>query len=386
MLTLYRPGNGRLHRMPAGPKVLLLLAVVLGGLELAKRHMTADPAQAVRHIENATEGADRAAALTKRLLAFSRAEPVKPEPIEVRGLIAGMSSLLDRTLGDAITVETRDDGRGWSVWADRHQLENAILNLAVNARDAMEGRGRLVIACGGATLAADAVGHCAAGDYVTIAVTDTGCGMASEVRDRVFEPFFTTKPVGKGTGLGLSQIFGFVRQNEGEIAIDSTPGLGTTVTLYLPRREAAAEQVQQQPVALAPIDLPEGLEILVVEDDPRVLAATMGALRELGHRPTGCGDPLQAETMMDTHGAVDLVITDVLMPGRTGPEVIAAIAPRYPHVAVLFVTGFAGEAGAGMLTGQVVLRKPFTINALGRAVAEAMAVARPVAPHRVAAE
>ncbi len=158
------------------------------------------------------EGANRAAALTRRLLAFSREEALKLEPIEPGPLVAGMSDLLDRTLGDAITVTTRDSGTGWQIRADRYQLENVLLNLAVNARDAMEGRGRLTIATAGTALKEQQIGTCPAGDYVTIAVTDTGCGMTPEVLERVFEPFFTTKPVGKGTGLGLSQIFAFVRR------------------------------------------------------------------------------------------------------------------------------------------------------------------------------
>jgi signal transduction histidine kinase/CheY-like chemotaxis protein len=364
-----------------------MLAIVVGGLELAKRHLKKDPDQVRRHLDNAAEGADRAAALTKRLLAFSRAEPLLPEAIEARALIAGMSNLLDRTLSDAITIETRDDDLGWSVWADRHQLENAILNLAVNARDAMEGRGRLTIATGGVTLAAGSVGNNPAGDYVTIAVADTGCGMEPEVRERVFEPFFTTKPVGKGTGLGLSQIFAFVRQSEGEIVIDSTPGIGTTATLYLPRHlsdaeastgpaEAADEQARS----------PIGLDVLVVEDDPRVLAATVGALQELGHHPVACGDPLQADALIRAHPTLELIVSDVLMPGLTGPELIARLAPIYPHLAVLFVTGYAGEMSGEGFAGHLVLRKPFTIAALERAIGEAMAVERPAPPHRVAAE
>jgi signal transduction histidine kinase/CheY-like chemotaxis protein len=365
-----------------------MLAVVLGGLELAKRHLKGSPEQLRRHLDNAAEGADRAAALTKRLLAFSRAEPLLPEAIEARALIAGMSSLLDRTLGEAITITTSDDGSGWSVWADRHQLENAILNLAVNARDAMDGRGSLTIATGAATLEAGAIGNCAAGDYATIAVTDTGCGMSDEVRERVFEPFFTTKPVGKGTGLGLSQIFGFVRQTEGEIAIESAPGRGTTVTLYLPRRLSDAKPAPAPaPSTAAESSTPlNSLDVLVIEDDPRVLAATIGALEELGHSPVGCGDPLQAEELIRAHPTLDLLISDVLMPGITGPELIATLGPLYPHLAVLFVTGYAGEAASDTLSNHVVLRKPFTIAALERALGEAMAVERPTAPHRLAAE
>lgn len=353
-----------------------MLAVVLGGLELAKRHANA---AAIRHIDHATEGANRAAALTKRLLAFARAEPLLPEAIAPSDLIAGMSDLLARTLGGTITVRTQDDGAGWPVWADRHQLENALLNLAVNARDAMEGRGILTIATGGQSLAAREVGDCAAGDYVTIAVTDNGCGISPEVMERVFEPFFTTKPVGQGTGLGLSQIFAFVRQSTGEIAIVSEPGMGTTVTLYLPRHIAATTTLH--PVAAAPLlaeeDASGGLDILVVEDDPRVLTATMESLAELGHRPVACENPLRAEHCLAEMPAVDLILSDVLMPGRTGPEMIAALDSRWTGVPVLFVTGYAGELDGEGFGGRAVLRKPFTLMALERAVTEAAAQRRP---------
>jgi signal transduction histidine kinase/CheY-like chemotaxis protein len=354
-----------------------MLAVVLGGLELAKRHLHTGGPDAQQHIENAMEGANRAAALTRRLLAFSRSEPLLPEAVEGGGLIAGMSDLLDRTLGDTIEVKTDDAGMGWTVWVDRHQLENALLNLAVNARDAMDGRGTLTIATGGSTLAADEIGECPAGDYVTISVTDTGCGMSQEVADRVFEPFFTTKPVGKGTGLGLSQIFGFVRQSGGEIAIDTAPGKGTTVKVYLPRHLGeVASAVAEAPVPIAstleePIAT-RSLDILVVEDDPRVLGATVGALQELGHRVTSCPDPLAAPDTVTTMPTLDLVISDVLMPGQTGPEMIAGLGERLDGVAVLFVTGFAGEADAELFGGRSVLRKPFTMASLARAVDEAV--------------
>jgi len=349
-----------------------MLAVVLGGLELAKRHLHSRGPDAQRHIESAMDGANRAAALTRRLLAFSRAEPLLPEGVEAGSLVNGMSDLLDRTLGGAISVKTKDAGVRWRVWVDRHQLENALLNLAVNARDAMEGRGELTISTGGQALAENEVGESAAGDYVTIAVRDTGCGMTPEVVERVFEPFFTTKPVGKGTGLGLSQIFGFVRQSGGEIGIETVLGEGSTVTLYLPRYvgETVATTAEPEPESAAPAMT--GLDILVVEDDPRVLSATLGALQELGHRATGCGDPLAAPGTLAQLGAVDLVLTDVLMPGQTGPEMIAAMEDRLDGVAVLFVTGFTGEADADLLRGRSVLRKPFTMAALGRAIDEAM--------------
>ena len=363
-----------------------MLAVVLGGLELARRTLKGDPQGVARHLDNATEGAHRAAALTRRLLAFSREEALNPEPLAPIATIEGMSDLLDRTLGDAITVETSDDGSSWHIWADRHELENTILNLAVNARDAMDGRGRLTIQASARTLAANEVGHCLAGDHVAIAVRDTGCGMAPEILERVFEPFFTTKPVGKGTGLGLSQIFAFVRQSGGEIAITSVEGEGTTVTLYLPRHvgagDVAAKAETETPAAPPSI---RGLGVLVVEDDPRVLNATIGALEELKHRAVPCPDPFDAPRILDDLGPFDLVITDVLMPGQTGPEMIAGLLQRRPDLAVLFVTGYAGEGSAADFGGRPVLRKPFTIAGLERAIADAISD-RPTPTDQLAAE
>jgi len=349
-----------------------MLAVVLGGIELAKRNLPDGADAALRHIDNAAEGANRAAALTRQLLGFARSEALAPEAIEPTELIEGMSVLLDRTLGDAIRVETRSEGTQWKVWADRVQLENALLNLAVNARDAMDGRGTIVISSGHVALDGDDAGDCAPGDYFRIAVSDTGTGMTREVMDRVFEPFFTTKPVGKGTGLGLSQIFGFVRQSGGEVRIESTVGEGTTVTMFLPCHAAtpgAAPVVER----IGPREGPHrALDILVVEDDPRVLTATLAALEELGHRPVACSDPLTAPRVVAGLRTLDLVMTDVLMPGQTGPEMVAALEPQLRSVAILYVTGYAGDGDEDRFAGRPVLRKPFTLAGLEQALADAM--------------
>ena len=349
-----------------------MLAVVLGGLELAKR--AGDMADIRRHLDSAMEGAHRAAALTRRLLMFSREEALTPECLRSRQLVADMRDLLDRTLGDGVKVTVEDATTDWMLFGDRTQMENAILNLAVNARDAMDGRGELTIRTAEARVEADTLPRAQAGDYVVLSVTDTGAGMTPEIVERVFEPFFTTKPAGKGTGLGLSQIFGLVGQMGGDVAIRTAPGQGTTVSLFFPRHKA-------KPVA-APIDADlappaeaadtGALRILLVEDDPRVLMATMEALRELGHDPIPCGDPREAEGQLARHPGIGLIISDVLMPHLTGPELIATLRPRHPDVAVLFVTGFAGEAQATGFEGHEVLRKPFTLVGLERAVAAAL--------------
>jgi CheY-like chemotaxis protein len=213
--------------------------------------------------------------------------------------------------------------------------------------------------------------------------------MTAEVMERVFEPFFTTKPIGKGTGLGLSQVFAFVRQAEAEVALRSAPGEGTTVTLYLPRHAAAAATAIITPAAHDAVPS-TALDILVVEDDPRVLAATMGALEELGHRATACDDPLVAPDMLAASPAVSLVISDVLMPGRTGPEMVTGLLRQRPDLAVLFVTGFAGEANEAEFGGHGMLRKPFTIAALEAAIHTAATAPRAIADggvqHHIAAE
>ena len=353
-----------------------MLAVVSGGLELARRHID-DPDLAIRHVDSAAEGAARAAALTRQLLTFSREGSIRPEPIEVGSLVRGMSDLLDRTLGDGITLHVLDMAGEWKIFGDRTQVENAILNLAVNARDAMEGRGEMVVRAAARALRKEEVGHCAAGDYVALSVTDTGCGMAPDVVDRVFEPFFTTKPVGKGTGLGLSQVFGFVRRMGGEVQIETAPGRGTTITLYLPRRTGAAPAVPVSAAAPEPTPQPAaaaGYRVLLVEDDPRVLSASTSALEELGHEVIACNDPLEAPGVLAEQGPVDLIVTDVLMPRQTGPEMIAGLLKRQPGLPVLYVTGFAGgETGATAGFGQHrVLRKPFTLAGLDRAVTAAV--------------
>ena len=350
-----------------------MLAVVVGGIDLALRRLNGPRREVGMHLNNAMEGATRAAALTRRLLSFARSEPLLPERVDSRELIGGMSDLLDRTLGERITVRIDLDPATWPTYVDPHQLENAILNLAVNARDAMDGQGVLNLASRNVTLAANQVGDIQAGDYVRISVADTGCGMSPEVLDRAFEPFFTTKPVGKGTGLGLSQIFGFAHQSEGEVGIESTVGKGTTVSLYLPRTEAVAE-IRLHPSAQASegdIHV-AGARILLVEDDPRVRTATLGALEDLDYEPVSCGSGAEAIELFRSR-QFDLVISDVVMPEMTGPELIKHLKSTEDRdFAVLFVTGYVGEGESDELRGYELLRKPFTVGALASAVAAAL--------------
>ena len=354
-----------------------MLAVVVGGLDLAKRKLSSGRAEVEMHLDNAMEGATRAAALTRRLLAFARSEALMPEGIPPSELVEGMLDLIDRSIGERISVETSFAGESWRVWADSNQLENAILNLCVNARDAMDGQGLLRIATENVILADREVDDLPAGDYVRISVADTGSGIAPEHLDRVFEPFFTTKPIGKGTGLGLSQIFGFARQSGGHVTIASTVGVGTTVSIYLPRSTRAAEPQAERVVGHGAFEpappAAAGTRILVVEDDPRVSRSTVGSLAELGYAPIACASGAEALDTLARDNSVELLITDVMMPEMTGPELVRMVGDLYPHIAILFVTGFVGEAGeAEAMSGYQMLRKPFTIAALADAVASAL--------------
>jgi signal transduction histidine kinase len=352
-----------------------MLAVVVGGIDLALRRLNGPRREIMMHLNNAMEGATRAAALTRRLLSFARSEPLLPERVDSSELIGGMSDLLDRTLGERIRVEVDLANDTWPIYVDPHQLENAIVNLAVNARDAMDGEGLMRIATENVRVAANQVGDVQAGDYVKISVTDTGCGMTPEVLEHAFEPFFTTKPVGKGTGLGLSQIFGFAHQSGGEVGIESQVGRGTTVSIYLPRTQVAA-QVRVHPAVQRREDAEAhvaGARILLVEDDPRVRTATIDALEDLDYEPVACGSGAEAVELFRNH-EFDLVVSDVIMPEMSGPELIRHLkATSVRDFAVLFVTGYVGEGESDDLRGYELLRKPFTVGALASAVAAALA-------------
>lgn len=351
-----------------------MLAVVVGGIDLARRRLNGPRREVMTHLTNAMEGATRAAALTRRLLSFARSEPLMPERLESAILVGGMSELLDRTLGERINVVTDLAADAWPVFVDPHQLENAIVNLAVNARDAMDGQGRLTIRSRNMRMEANQVGDIRPGEYLVIEVTDTGCGMTREVKERAFEPFFTTKAVGKGTGLGLSQIFGFAHQSGGEVGIESELGKGTTVSIYLPRTDAEASNVRQHPAVQMrsedEMTVP-GARILLVEDDPRVRTATVGALEDLGYEPVACSGGAEALALFDSMD-FDLVISDVIMPEMTGPEMIREMKARRDDIAVLFVTGYVGEGESEDLVGYDLLRKPFTVSTLSTAVASAI--------------
>ncbi len=342
-----------------------MLAVVVGGLELAQRWLPGEPEKAQRHLVNALDGANRAADLTRRLLTFARSEPARPEMTAIDACIAGFSELIARTIGDRIALTLDLQAGDLACWLDKQQFENALLNLAVNARDAMDGHGALTIR----TL------DDGDGKALAVQVIDTGCGMSPEVLERVFDPFYTTKPAGQGTGLGMSQVFAFCRQSGGEVQISSTEGEGTSVAMLLPVAAMPVDNASE-PVAAAldgNAEPAEALKILVVEDDERVLTATVDAVSELGHTAVACANPLEAEALVEGRLAegkgFDLILSDVLMPELTGPEMVARLKQRWPELSVLFVTGYAGDAGEVASFGDHdVLRKPFTLTALDQAI------------------
>jgi signal transduction histidine kinase/CheY-like chemotaxis protein/PAS domain-containing protein len=350
-----------------------MLAVIMGGLNLLQRKLARGETDVGRFVEGAIDGAQRAATLTQRLLAFSRQQPLSPEPLIINKLVAGMSELLDRTLGEHVKVETVLAAGLWQVKADPAQLENAILNLAVNARDAMPGGGRLTIETMNAFVDDTYAQEHAidAGQYVLIAVADTGAGMAADVIEKAFDPFFTTKGAGKGTGLGLSQVYGFVRQSGGHVKIYSELGVGTSVKVYLPRHYGEAA-VGEQAKRLARIE--RGLHseiILVVEDDDRVRALSVEALKELGYNVVEASGPSQALRILDEGQQVSLLFTDVVMPDMSGRQLADRALGKRPNLKVLYTTAYTRNAIVhnGMLDpGTNLLTKPFSIEELAAKV------------------
>ncbi|MBW4330142.1 PAS domain-containing protein [Stakelama sp. CBK3Z-3] len=353
-----------------------MLAVVIGALDLMQRRIERGEGDVRRYVAAAQDGAERAASLTRRLLAFSRQSPLAPQSIDVAAMVDGMADLLTRTLGESIRVETAIDADSWSVIADPSQLENSIVNLAVNARDAMPLGGLVRIA---ATNCRMDETQCAGrdlppGDYVEICVSDTGCGMAEAVAARAFDPFFTTKEVGKGTGLGLSQIFGFARQSGGDVRIDSEPGEGTSIRLLLPRDRRAAHRGGDARVQPGPAT--GGSEtVLLVEDEDRVRAYSAEALRDLGYTVLEAGDGGEALRIIAGGAEPDLLFTDVIMPGMTGRALAEQAHRRLPGLKLLYTSGYTRDAmdqARSIEPAALVLPKPFGVNDLARAIRHAL--------------
>lgn len=347
-----------------------LLQIIVGNLDTLARNLPQDSGRLQRAVKQALAGTQRAASLTQRLLAFSRRSPLDPKPIDVNSLVNGMSDLIHRTLGETIAVETVQGAGLWQVEVDANELEAAVLNLAVNARDAMPDGGRLTIETGNAHLDrnyAERHVEVSPGQYVSISVSDTGEGMGPEILAQAFEPFFTTKAVGKGTGLGLSQVYGFVKQSQGHVKIYSELGQGTTVRLYLPRISSPSFDPEIEPE----MPVPEGTgteTILVVEDDNDVRANSVEALKELGYRVVEAHDGPSALSVLEKQSQVDLLFTDVVLPGgMTGAQIAEKARQMKPNIKVLFTTGYARNAIVhhGRLDkGVELITKPFDFATL----------------------
>ena len=344
-----------------------LLQVISGNLQLLSRDVVGNE-RAERRVQNAMAGVMRGAKLAAQLLAFGRRQPLAPKVVNIGRLVREMDDLLRRSLGEEIELETVVAGGLWNTKVDPGNIENAILNLAINARDAMRGTGHLTIEAGNASLDATyAALHAdiSPGQYVMLAVTDTGSGMTAAILEKAFEPFFSTKPEGQGTGLGLSMVYGLVKQSAGHVKIYSEPGHGTTVKLYLPRSietEDVVVNVQSEPIE-------SGSEtVLVVEDDNDVRETTVATLQDLGYRVLKASDAQSALNVIESGVAIDVLFTDVVMPGQLkSPELARQAVERLPKIVVLFTSGYTQNAivhGGRLDQGVELLSKPYTQEAL----------------------
>ena len=351
-----------------------LLTIIIGNLGIAKRGVV--EARAERALNNALVGAERAAQLTQRLLAFSRRQPLNPRVLDVNKLIVSISDLLTRTLGENIELETIGGAGLWSVEVDSSELESTLLNLALNARDAMPEGGKLTIETSNAYLDDE---YCRQhdgvipGQYVLIGVSDSGAGMSTETIDRAFEPFFTTKEAGKGTGLGLSQVYGFMKQSEGHVKIYSEPGEGTTIKLYLPRRDGDEAAISAENSEGS--DHGRGETILVVEDDDGVRQYAAEILRDLNYQVIEAKDSATALRLLDADKKFDLLLTDVVLPGKNGRELANEVEKRRPEVKIIFMTGYSRNAIVhhGRLdAGTELIPKPLIERVMARKIRQVL--------------
>ena len=353
-----------------------MLTGIIGSLELLRRRLARGRTEDLDSlIDLGVTSANRAASLTHRLLAFSRRQSLDSKAVQMNSLVLSMGELLQRSLNESIQFEMRLDEKLWVAEADPNQLESALLNLVINARDAMPEGGKLVVETSNQVLHREftvAYPNLEPGDYVMLSVTDNGCGMPQSVISRAFDPFFTTKPIGQGTGLGLSMIYGFSKQSRGHVSIDSEVDQGTTVRLYLPRYrgeelEQPASDIQQSPNAI------DGETVLIVEDDPAVRVLVSAVLSELGYAFLEAGDADGAMPILNSTQRIDLLISDVGLPGMNGRQ-LAEIGRQYrPELKILFITGYAEHAavrGGFLDSGMQMITKPFTFDLLTAKVRE----------------
>jgi signal transduction histidine kinase len=348
-----------------------LLTGVIGSLDLMQKRIAQGRlADVERYQTMAMSSAKRAAALTHRLLAFARRQPLDPRPVNVKQLVHSMEDLLRRTIGEAIELDIVAAGGLWSTFCDPHQLESALLNLVINARDAMPDGGKVTIEVVNAHLdaaLASELRDAAPGSYVGLSVSDNGVGMSSAVRARAFDPFFTTKPLGQGTGLGLSMVYGFARQSEGHVHIYSEMGHGTTVKLYLPRHRGAVEDAGAGASATELRRAADGETVLVIEDEASVRELVVDVLNDLGYRALEAADGPSGLKVLRSLDRIDLLVTDVGLPGMNGRQVAEAAREHRPDLKILFITGYAENAAMAngfLAPGMEMVTKPFAVDAL----------------------
>ncbi len=353
-----------------------MLTGIIGSLELMRRRLSRSQLDDLpKLIDMGISSANRAASLTHRLLAFSRRQSLDSKPVQVNGLVHSMEELLHRSLNESIALHLRLDPQLWIAEADPHQLESALLNLVINARDAMPGVGEVIVETANRHLDesfTSAQQNLEPGDYIMLSVSDTGLGMDQAVINRAFDPFFTTKPIGQGTGLGLSMIYGFSKQSRGHVAIQSTPGQGTTVQLYLPRCYASQLPQANVPVIESPMAT-NGETVLIVEDDHAVRSLVCEVLRELGYCYLEAADANAAQPILASGQRIDLLISDVGLPGMNGRQLAEVARHLRPGLKVLFITGYAqhAEVRAGFLDdGMQMITKPFAFDVLTAKVRE----------------
>jgi PAS domain S-box-containing protein len=353
-----------------------LLTAVLGNIELIEQHGQRGDERIRRLAGAARRAAERGATLTERLLAFSRRQPLQPQATDLNQLVMGTSELLRSTLGEGIAIETLLPSDLWSAFVDPNQLDNLLINLALNARDAMPSGGRMTIETSNVYLDDEyAAAHpeVTAGPYVMLALSDTGKGMSAETAARAFEPFFTTKPIGQGTGLGLSQVYGFVRQSNGHITLDSEPGAGATMKIYFPMQLGMDITALKAPAD--PVLKRVHATVLVVDDDRDVREYIVSALTGLGYRVLEAGEASGALSAVECHPDVDMLLTDVGLPGINGRQLADEVSRRCAGIKILFTSGYAKHAIVhnGVLDpGVQLLSKPFTMNSLARRVAQVL--------------
>ena len=352
---------------------------IIGGNVQLLQLLSGHDERVKKRLVSVQDAVDRGAKLSSQLLAFARKQPLQPVALNARRVLRNMDDLLQRALGEQVTISIASEPGLWNSLADPGHLENVILNLAINARDAMPAGGTLEIDLRNVTLSGDKTPgwiDAIRGDYVRLAISDSGVGMPPEVMALAFEPFFTTKPVGQGTGLGLSMAYGFVKQSDGHIHIESEPGQGTTVVIHLPRSDAPDDDV----LASVPLNAVGGKEtVLVVEDDPEVRATAIGILSQLGYRVLDAHDGESALAVLGSGVAIDVLFTDVVMPGPVSSTEMAAIARQLlPSIAVLYTSGYTQDAlltGGRLDDGVQLLGKPYRREQLAHKIREVLMAA-----------